>query len=65
MATIEEIIKVKLGYGEIEGQSEYLQSWLEWYQGYVPSFHNYKVVNGTKMPSQRERKAFTISKDGL
>ena len=62
MATIEEIIKAKLGYNEIEGQSDYLQSWLEWYKGYVPSFHNYKVVNGTKMPSQRERKRLPSAK---
>ena len=46
MVDITGFLKRYLGNREIESQSPKLSLWEQWYKGYNPSFHDYKIYNG-------------------
>lgn len=45
----------------LEKQSEHLSEWRQWYEGYVKSFHNYKVYTG-KRYAKLTKKSLNIAK---
>lgn len=51
--TANEIIKKVTGKDKLYDMSEYVQNWLEWYEGNVKKFHNYTIYNGKKFVSMK------------
>ena len=52
MITIQAYL-TKHGYSTVSDETySFLDEWLEWYQGYVKSFHNFSVYNGIELVSK-------------
>lgn len=48
-----EIIKKVTGYDKLYDMSSYIDNWLQWYEGDVKAFHNYRIYNGRHYIQQK------------
>lgn len=50
MSKLQDIIRQATGYNNLElyDAESKIYEWEQWYQGYAPKFHNYKIFNGKK-----------------
>ena len=56
-----EIIKKVTGYDKLYDMSSYIDNWLQWYEGDVKAFHNYRIYNG-KHYIQQKRLTLNMAK---
>lgn len=58
---VETAIKQYLGTREIAGQNPNIDLYQQWYKGYDPTFHSYKIFTGMKEPKLKTRKHLPTS----